>query len=59
MRSLLMWVVYGHPRDFPEHFVARVFRFESDGGEYRQVSFIGQTRGTGCCTVSQGKKGNT
>jgi hypothetical protein len=54
-----MWVVYGHPRDFPEHFVARVFRFESDGGEYRQVSFIGQTRGTGCCTVSQGKKGNT
>jgi hypothetical protein len=25
-----MWVVYDHPRDFPEHFVARVFIIESD-----------------------------
>ena len=57
MHSLLMWVGCGHSRDFQEHLAARVFLIESDGGECRQVSFIGQTRGMGCCTVRQGKKG--
>jgi hypothetical protein len=31
--TLSMWTVYDHPRDFPEHFVAREFRIHPGRAE--------------------------
>jgi len=28
--ALTMWTVYDHPRDFPNHFVARCFQIKAD-----------------------------
>jgi hypothetical protein len=34
MNGLVLFTVYAHPRDFPEHFVVRPFFVVDEGGEY-------------------------
>lgn len=43
--KLLMWTVYDHPADYPDHFVAR--RFEVDGSGARATSITIWSSGLG------------
>jgi hypothetical protein len=38
MAKLVMWVIYDHPRDRPDKFVAR--KWEIDGGDIRATATI-------------------
>ena len=38
-----MYVVYEHPKDFPNHFVVRHWLIDGDGGKPTQRCVIGKT----------------
>ena len=43
MTALVMWTIYDHPRDFPDHFVMRRGSVDASGIRFQEIGGIYDT----------------